>query len=133
MPPWEWPTRSAFGGAGGGEHLVDEDVELLGRLVDRAEAVEERHAGELAVVEGEDAVAAVHQIGREAEPVVDGVAEGAVDEDDGAGVGGGGLAGVVVPAAAAERRLRRPRPRSAVGATSGGDGEEQGGERAACA
>ena len=96
-----------LGGARRGEHLVDEAVELLGRLVDRAQAVEERHAGQLAVVQRVDAVAALDQVGREDDPVVDGVAEGAVDEDHGARMGRGRLAVVVVPAAARRRRGRR--------------------------
>lgn len=44
---------------GGGEHLVDERGELTGRLVDRAEAVEDGYAGQLPVVERVDAVAPV--------------------------------------------------------------------------
>lgn len=66
-------------GSGGVEDLVDEHVELFRGLVDGAEAVEERHAGEPAVVEGEDAVAPVDQVGGEDQPVVDRVPEGSVD------------------------------------------------------
>lgn len=40
-----------LGGAGRGEHFVYEDLELCGRLVDGAEAVEEGDAGQLPVVE----------------------------------------------------------------------------------
>ncbi|CAL2061762.1 protein of unknown function [Streptomyces murinus] len=93
------PDQVDLGGAGGGAHLVHEGGELRGRLVDGAEPVEDGDAGELAVVQGEDAVPAGLQVGGEAEPVVDRVAEGAVDQHDGAGVRGGRLAGVVVPAA----------------------------------
>lgn len=114
-----------LGGAGGGEHPVDEGLQLLRRLVDGAEAVEEGHAGQLAVVEGEDAVVAVLQVGGEGQPVVHGVGEGAVDEDDGAGVRGGGLARVIVPAAAGSL--------GGLGDSGGGDegdrgGQEQGGQ-----
>src|SRR5690606_19977928 len=112
-----------LGGAGGGQHLVDEDVELLGGLLDRAQPVEEGNAGQLAVVEGEDAVAAVFQVGREAQPVVDGVAERAVHEDDRAGVGGGGPAGVVVPAAVGCGG--GPGGGGGVGAGGGGDRSEE--------
>ncbi|GAA3247291.1 hypothetical protein GCM10010493_20310 [Streptomyces lavendulae subsp. grasserius] len=115
-----------LGGAGGGQHPVDEGVELGGGLVDGAEPVEEGHAGELSVVEGVDAVPAVDQVRREAEPVVHGVPEGAVDEDDGARVRGGRLAGPVVPATAGAGR--------GLGGAGGGDegrgGEGEDGERA---
>jgi hypothetical protein len=50
--------------------------------------VEERNTVQLPVVEGEDAVAAFLQVGGEPQPVVDGVTEGAVDQDDGTGMGG---------------------------------------------
>ncbi|EYT78342.1 hypothetical protein CF54_37815 [Streptomyces sp. Tu 6176] len=113
-----------LGRSGGGEHLVDVGGQLPGRPVDGAEAVEDRDARQLAVVEREDAVPAGRQIGRETEPVVDGVAEGAVDEDDGAGVGRGRLAAVVVPARAGGG--------GGVGRggrdESDGGGQEQGGQ-----
>ncbi len=115
-------------GSGGVEHLVDERVELLGGLVDGAEPVEERHPRELAVVEGEDAVAPVDQVGGEDEPVVDRVPERPVDQDDGAGVRGGGLAAVVVPAA---RGGRRGGGRGGRRGDEQGEGEKQGGEQSA--
>ncbi len=118
------PDEIDLGGAGRGPHLVHEGRQLGGRLVDGTEAVEDGDAGELTVVEGEDAVSAGLQVGGEAEPVVDRVAEGAVHQDDGAGVGGGGLAGVVVPAGVDGGVGVRGRG----GEGDGGGGQEQGGE-----
>ncbi len=111
------PDEVGLGGAGGGEDAVDVGVELSGGRGDGAEPVEEGDARQLAVVEGEDAVAPVDQVGREGEPVVDGVPEGAVDEDDGARVRGGRLAGEVVPATAG----------GGAGLGGGGGGEGGGG------
>src|SRR5262249_12129691 len=104
-----------LGGAGRAEHFVDEGGGVLCPLGERAEGVEDGEAVRLAVVEGEDAVTAVLRVRGEGQPVVDGVAQCAVDQDHGAGVGGGGVAGVVVPAGAGGAR------RMGGGGGNGGD------------